>query len=58
MTLILRTNQQIIDLWRSLLPSIKKDGNKLTIKSRGATSEIKAVSSPQKLQFSNNRQYR
>jgi hypothetical protein len=54
----MRTNQQVIDLWRSLFPSIKKDGNRLIIKSRGVTSEINPTILTKKLQFSSNRQYR
>jgi hypothetical protein len=54
------TNEQIINLWRSLLPSIKKEGNKLTIKNRSQTFELPFDSSrvASKSSFTKNNQYR
>jgi hypothetical protein len=54
----MRTNQQVIDLWRSLLPSIKKDGDKITIKSRGNAYILPITKSATKSSFSKNNQYR
>jgi hypothetical protein len=54
----MRTNQQVIDLWRSLFPSIKQTGDILTVKSRGATLEITRTLSTKNQAFSVKRQYR